>query len=369
MGIGCSVHWIYEGGPTGFSCTACFGCCLSWPYVSGHTLVVESNSPILKKAWSRLTEKRSYVGELTLKLAKAHFAKLPSDPEYIQRYCAWALPYGPALWRVPVSREHPDEDDPLYTPPQDIFESSFVIEALTAVLRSMQKSVLGDLGYPRSALALVVVGVERGFIAHDTGVFIDPGEFSHKKVGGLMSQYFDNINRLSVRRWESILRQCQMEKTFKESQHAPLKASTTMEQRRRNLTDQRSPDPNPDFQIVQQGLPIPESAQTVMQFWSNPIPLSLPTTPQAPVSFIPEQINVLQTQIQAFKLVQRAYRYADQQYRYSNLEKLLHSAIKVTKDEPAAESIPKQEEPEPIVTVLNSTERTFLGGRHQSLSL
>ncbi|THU91720.1 hypothetical protein K435DRAFT_801054 [Dendrothele bispora CBS 962.96] len=178
----------------------------------GHTLVVESDSPILKKAWSHLTEKRSYVGELTLKLAKAHFAKLPSDPEYIQCYCAWALPYGPALWQVPISREHPDEDDPLYTPPQDIFESSFVIEALTAVLWSMQKSVLGDLGYPRSALALVVVGVERGFIAHDTGVFIDP-----------------------VRRWESILRQCQMEKTFKESQHAPLKASATMEQRRRNL--------------------------------------------------------------------------------------------------------------------------------------
>ncbi|THU99192.1 hypothetical protein K435DRAFT_795084 [Dendrothele bispora CBS 962.96] len=154
----------------------------------GHTLVIESDSPILKKVWSCLTEKHSYVGELTLKLAKAHFAKLPSNPD-----C-----------------KHPDEDDPLYMPPQDIFESSFVIKALT--------------------------DVEWGFIAHDTGVFIDPSEFSHKKVGGLMSQYSNNINRLSVQCWESILHQCQTERVFKESQHAPLKASTTMEQHRRNLS-------------------------------------------------------------------------------------------------------------------------------------
>ncbi|KAK7468468.1 ATP-dependent DNA helicase Snf21 [Stygiomarasmius scandens] len=93
--------------------------------------------------------------------------------------------------------------------------------------------------------------------------------------------------------------------------------------------------------------------------------------PQTPVSFNSDQITVLRAQIQAFKLVQRGLPVPDNlqaaihinNTALPDLEKLLHtpdvnskivdSAVKVAKGEPAPEAVPKQEEPEPIVTVLN----------------
>ncbi|THU97922.1 hypothetical protein K435DRAFT_857150 [Dendrothele bispora CBS 962.96] len=202
----------------------------------GHTLAIDLDHPITQKAYARLNEKRSLLGQITMDIVETHFANMvPNDPATVAAYCKWATPHGPALFRVPVSRDHPNEDDPLYTPPQDIFESPFIIRAMTVILKSMQKSVLKDLGYPKGALALVATGIERGFIAHDTGVFIHPGEFSHSKLFEIVDQYLDNIKKLSDRRWESILKQCQVQQAFKDSRHQPLRAAEEMNKHRRNL--------------------------------------------------------------------------------------------------------------------------------------
>ncbi|KAF5361681.1 hypothetical protein D9758_007383 [Tetrapyrgos nigripes] len=115
--------------------------------------------------------------------------------------------------------------------------------------------------------------------------------------------------------------------------------------------------------------------------FSSPTPTSLTSGPtpshspypqqQPPVSFTPDQIHVLRAQIQAFKHIQRGLPLPDtlqaaiqvNNTAVPDLEKLLHtpdvnsrivdSAVKVAKGEPAIEAVPKQEEPEPIVTPIN----------------
>ncbi|KAK7433826.1 hypothetical protein VKT23_020542 [Stygiomarasmius scandens] len=202
----------------------------------GHTFVVELGSDVLKKAYANLNEKRSSIGALTLKLVKTHFAKMkPNDPASVESYSNWALSQGPALFRVPVSRGHSHQDDPLYTPPEDIFESTFIIQAMTVVLKPIQKSVLKDPGYPKGALALVATGVERAFISFSTGVFIPPGDFSHYKIFNILDGYFDNVKQLSDRRWQSILSRCQVEQVFRDVCHKPLRAAAAVNMHRRTL--------------------------------------------------------------------------------------------------------------------------------------
>ncbi|KAE9384730.1 hypothetical protein BT96DRAFT_1007773 [Gymnopus androsaceus JB14] len=173
----------------------------------GHSWTVEVND-----ALARIIERRGKAGSLTLAYVEKFFNKLtPNNPVSIKSYVEWALPNGPALFGIPVKRDHPMPDDPMYM------------------------SVFGDLGHPIGALALVATGVEQAFLAFETRSKSSVGEFSNTKIGTMVSGYMVNIQKLSARRWKSILTKCQVEMEQQSSRHQPLKASQAMQAARSNL--------------------------------------------------------------------------------------------------------------------------------------
>ncbi|KAF5355587.1 hypothetical protein D9757_012818 [Collybiopsis confluens] len=199
----------------------------------GHRWMVEAGDPIFKKAVQRLIEYRGKAGKLTLEMVEAFFETMENNtPANIADYVAWALPDGPALFGIPVPQAHQDPTDPLYTEPNDIFESTFILVPLATYLKPIKQSVLfGEMGYPYGALALIAAGVERAFTAYKSGVKAQAGDFSQFNIGNIVTEYMEPIKRLSERRWTSILRKSDAE-TVKPTAlpSTRLKLCTTVEE-------------------------------------------------------------------------------------------------------------------------------------------
>jgi hypothetical protein len=125
---------------------------------------------------------------------------------------------------------------------------------MTPLLNAMRNSVFGNLGYPIGALVMVATGVcqrvdivlfipvsnktlqiERAFIAHSTGFFKPPGDFSLVNVAYMVDQYLDNLQEFPEHRWERILTLCKAEQGFKDSRSLPLQTMKAMDAVRRNL--------------------------------------------------------------------------------------------------------------------------------------
>ncbi|KAF5356648.1 hypothetical protein D9757_012847 [Collybiopsis confluens] len=126
----------------------------------GHAWTVRLGDPIFRKAHQRVIEYRGKAGKLTLDAVDKFFANMERNtPVDIANYVRWALPNGPALFGKPIPEAHQSPDDPLYLPPEDIFESKFILVSLASFLKPLRQSVFGDrLGHPVGGLALIAAG-------------------------------------------------------------------------------------------------------------------------------------------------------------------------------------------------------------------
>ncbi|KAF5365354.1 hypothetical protein D9757_013779 [Collybiopsis confluens] len=194
----------------------------------GHAWTVRLGDPIFRKAHQRVIEYRGKAGKLTLDAVDKFFANMERNtPVDIANYVRWALPNGPALFGKPIPEAHQSPDDPLYLPPEDIFESKFILVSLASFLKPLRQSVFGDrLGHPVGGLALIAAGVERAFTAYNSGIKISPGKFSHSKLGNfIVDEYMFSVQRLSQRRWTSILYKCNVQLNRADERHQPLQTT------------------------------------------------------------------------------------------------------------------------------------------------
>ncbi|KAH9043628.1 hypothetical protein EDB85DRAFT_1885230 [Lactarius pseudohatsudake] len=175
-----------------------------------HSYVVTVQSKLYMNAYNWLVEKRSDFGVHALQVANKFFKQVEymNNTHAVSEYAMWATGEdGPGLWGVP-SRWGVSSHDEDYVKAKGIFESQYMIDILTTAMKKpMQNSLLVNcgLGYPKGAVALAAVGIERAFSAFCSGQKVRASPFSQDNHGEIVAEYIHTLNALSERHWKSML--------------------------------------------------------------------------------------------------------------------------------------------------------------------
>ncbi|KAH9163592.1 hypothetical protein EDB89DRAFT_1859870 [Lactarius sanguifluus] len=175
-----------------------------------HSYVVTVNCKLYTSAYNRLVDKWSDFGARALQVADKVFKQVEymNNTRTVSEYAIWATGKdGPALWGVPSPQGVSSHDED-YVKAQGIFESRYMIDILTTVIKKpMENSLLFDcgLGYPKGAVALAAAGIERAFSTFRSGQKVRVTPFSRDNNGEIVAEYMHTLNALSECRWKSML--------------------------------------------------------------------------------------------------------------------------------------------------------------------
>ncbi|KAH8982122.1 hypothetical protein EDB86DRAFT_3051092 [Lactarius hatsudake] len=176
-----------------------------------HSYFVTVESKIYVNAYDRLVEKRSEFGVRALQVVDKLFKQVEytNNVRAVSEYAIWATERdGPALWGVPSPQGVSSRDED-YVKAKDLFESQYMIDVLTSVVKKpMENSLLLKCGHPKGAVALAAAGVERAFFAFHSGRKARVSPFSRDSHGEIVADYVENLNAFSERRWKSLLTAC-----------------------------------------------------------------------------------------------------------------------------------------------------------------
>ncbi|KII86161.1 hypothetical protein PLICRDRAFT_143741 [Plicaturopsis crispa FD-325 SS-3] len=171
---------------------------------------VRFNDGIYLTAKDRVNDKRCWFGRRAIAILEKLFktAEYNGKPSKIAAYAQYATRGdGPAIYGIPAPFHCADRKSREYTLPRDLFESPYILELLAGYLNFMKASEI-DYDVPRGALALAATAIERAFTMYHTGKQVPLGQFSRDKTQDLVNDYMVSIQKLSDRRWSSILEKC-----------------------------------------------------------------------------------------------------------------------------------------------------------------
>ncbi|PPQ83817.1 hypothetical protein CVT25_001031 [Psilocybe cyanescens] len=175
---------------------------------------------VTKTAYSRIKARKSRLAIDILDSVKKFFkqAEFTDKPQAVHEYVYWALrPGGPAYYSKPILREEngsekekaKEKDDANKITPSGFLESPFIAPIAKHYLSFAANSILNPpisrKHPPKGLYALILTAVERAFVAHVKGTYVDPRQFNYDNTWKAMVDFFGSIDKVKEEQWKSIL--------------------------------------------------------------------------------------------------------------------------------------------------------------------
>ncbi|KAJ7473659.1 hypothetical protein B0H11DRAFT_2236488 [Mycena galericulata] len=174
----------------------------------GYKLTISSQ--VFTKARDRVYDRRTWFGGQATEIVFSFFQEDQftdaKDPHVaIAAYANYALrPDGPMLWKEPAPENLAPTDDG-YTKPGGLFESLFMISLMSSFVKHIGGSSK-NYGHLYGAIGLAAAALERAFSMFTTGeLVVNETQFSRENVSDIVNDYISTAERLSDRRWDSIM--------------------------------------------------------------------------------------------------------------------------------------------------------------------
>ncbi|KAF8075753.1 hypothetical protein FPV67DRAFT_1469062 [Lyophyllum atratum] len=207
---------------------------------------VAYRSRLYEMAYERGTDLRARFASHAIKIVKRFGffdqSEYKNNPDAVIRYVRWAIREdGPMLFRVPVP-EFPPEEGTSNSKALDPFQSPFIIELITPIIKCLRGSVGHHMfGEPKAAFALAAAGLERAFLCFESGKFVKPTQtFGSEAVGDTVKEYMESLNNFTERRWKQVKAACGVEGEMKRT---PPPGSLSLNGKRRTIYIASSPPP------------------------------------------------------------------------------------------------------------------------------